>query len=206
MKFMLALGSGIPWPSDLYAAIARFGSDQWKASGVDGVARQLVRQARQPSVFVYQFAWGAPGEDGKSVLPGDWGGRLGAFHTLDIPFFLGTDTVDGLLQMVLFTQQNESGRKALSRAMMRYTASFAQTGDPNPAGGILPAWKPWVNTPGVPKCLILDVKGDITDISMSGAELTEAGVLAALRAELPEPVREQALRYLQASKLPARIP
>jgi para-nitrobenzyl esterase len=206
MKFMLALGSGIPWPGDLYTAIARYGSDQWKASAVDGVARRLVRHAGQPPVFVYQFAWGAPGEDGKSVLPGNWGGRLGAFHTLEIPFFLGTDTLEGLLQIVLFSPQNESGRKALSRAIMRYTASFARYGDPNPPGGILPAWKPWVNTPGAPKCLVLDVKGDITDIAMTSAELTEAGVLAALRAELPEPVREQALRYLQASKLPARIP
>jgi para-nitrobenzyl esterase len=206
MKFMLALGSGVPWPGDLYSAIAHYGSDQWKASAVDGVARRLARTPGQPPVFVYQFAWGAAGEDGKSVLPGDWGGRLGAFHTLEIPFFLGTDTLDALLQILLFSPQNEVGRKALSRAIMRYTATFARYGDPNPPGGVLPAWTPWVNTAGAPKCLVLDVKGDVPDISMTSAELTEDGVLAALRAELAEPVREQTLKYLRASKLPARIP
>jgi para-nitrobenzyl esterase len=206
MKLMLALGSGIPWPGDVYSAIARFGSEQWKASAVDGVARRLSAHPEQPPVFVYQFAWGSSGGDGRSVLPGNWGSRLGAFHTLDIPFFLGTETLEGLLQIVLFTEQNEIGRKELSRSMMRYTASFAMTGDPNPPGGILPAWKSWVNTPGVPKCLVFDVTGDLPNIFMTSEELTEEGVLAALRAELPAPVREETLRYLGASKLPARIP
>jgi para-nitrobenzyl esterase len=206
MKFMLALGSGIPWPGDLYSAIAHFGSEQWKASAVDGVARRLAAHPGQPPVFVYQFAWGSSGEDGQSVLPGDWGGRLGAFHTLDIPFFLGTETLEGLLQIVLFTEQNQVGRKELSRSMMRYTASFARTGDPNPPGGVLPLWTPWVNTPGVPKCLVFDVTGDVPTMTMTSEELTEEGVLAALRAELPGPVRELTLRYLRASKLPARIP
>jgi hypothetical protein len=40
---MLFLGFKTSPQSDLYKAIARFGSDQWKASGVDEVARRLSR-------------------------------------------------------------------------------------------------------------------------------------------------------------------
>ena len=206
MKLFLFLGLKIQPQSDLYKAISRFGSDQWKASGVDEVARRLSGDSDQPRVFVYQFRWGAPDTEGVSTLPGNWGQALGAFHSLEVPFFLGTETLEGLLQAVLFTPQNQTGRKALSKAIMSYTARFAQSGDPNPPGGILPKWTPWVNTPGVDKCIVFDVKGDIRAIAMTDTELTTGGVLAALRSELPEPIRTQTLAFLKGLPLPSAIP
>ena len=206
MKLFLYLGREMSWKSDLYRSVARYGSDQWKATGVDEVARRLSRHPDQPPVFVYQFCWGAPDEKGASVLPGDWGRMLGAFHSLEVPFFLGTETLEGLLQVFLFTAWNEKGRRALSKDMMAYVASFAGSGDPNPPGGILPAWTPWLNKPGAKKCIIFDVNGGFSWILMTSSELTSSGVLAALRGELSEPVRTQTLQYLKASKLPARIP
>jgi para-nitrobenzyl esterase len=206
MKLFLFLGARIPAQSDLHEAISRYGSDRWKASGVDDIARSLSRNPGQPPVFVYQFCWGAPDGEGQSVLPGTWGRSLGAFHSLEVPFFLGTDTIEGLLQLALFTPKNNPGRKALSKSMMTYVAQFALKSDPNPPGGLLPAWTPWTNTPGAKKCIRFDVKGDLPDIAMTNLELTTRGVLAALRAQLPEPVRTQTLDYLRATRLPANIP
>jgi para-nitrobenzyl esterase len=206
MKLFLYLGREISWKSDLYSAVARYGSDRWKATGVDEIARRLARHPDQPPVFVYQFCWGAPDKNGTNVLPGDWGRMLGAFHSLEVPFFLGTETLEGLLQVFLFSAQNEKGRKALSKAMMAYVASFTARGDPNPPGGILPAWTRWLNKPGAKKCIIFDAKGELAMISMTSDELTGAGVLAALRAELHEPLRTRTLQYLRMSRLPARIP
>jgi para-nitrobenzyl esterase len=205
LKLFLFIDSSIPWQSDLYAAISRFGSERWKASGVDEVARRLSRHHDQPPVYAYEFSWGAPDEKGRSVLPFEWGRRLGAFHSLDIPFFLGTKTLDGILQSLLFTACNEEGRRALSRAMMTYVAHFALSGDPNPPGAILPAWTPWVNTPGAKKCILFDARGDRPSIVMTSRELTDGGVLASLRAELSDPLRMETLRALAASVLPASI-
>jgi hypothetical protein len=168
--------------------------------------RSLSRHPDQPPVFVYQFCWGAPDKDGASVLPGDWGRMLGSFHSLEVPFFLGTPTLEGLLQAFLFSTSNARGRAALSKAMMAYMAEFSARGDPNPPGASLPAWTPWRNAPGAKKFIIFDARGDVPRISMTGGELTARGVLAALRADLPEPVRTQTLQFLKASKLPARIP
>ncbi len=205
MKLFLFLSSGIAPSSALYDAIARYGSDLWKASGVDEVARRLSRHPDQPSVFAYQFRWGSPDPAGKSVLPGGWGHSLGAFHSEEVPFFLGTDTLDVLLHIILFTPENQTARKALSTAMMAYAANFARNGDPNPSGGLLPKWAPWENKPGAGKCIVFDVQGEIRAITMMNTELTTDGVLAALRSNLPEPVRTQTLQFLRASKLPAGI-
>jgi para-nitrobenzyl esterase len=139
------------------------------------------------------------------VLPGTWGRRLGAFHSLDIPFFLGTDTLEGVLQSLLFTRQNEQGRKALSAAMMDYAASFARTGNPNRQGSGLLEWVPWTNQPGAPRFIVLDAGQRALALSMSDTELTDEGVLAGVKAELPEPLRSQTLDYLSQSHMPAGV-
>jgi para-nitrobenzyl esterase len=204
LKLFLFLGGKIPWRSPLYAAAARAGSDRWKASGVDEVARLLTSQPDQPPLYAYQFAWGAPDEHGSGPLPGNWGTRLGAFHSLEIPFFLGTDTLEGVLQLLLFTHRNEPGRKALSSAMMDYLAWFTRTGDPNRPGSGLPAWTPWTNLSSAEKCMIFDARGDSAALAMSPIELTDQDVMDSVAA-LPEPLRSQTIQYLEASRMPATV-
>jgi para-nitrobenzyl esterase len=204
LKLFLLLAHTIPWRSPLYAAAARAGSDRWKAAGVDEVARLLSSHPDQPPVFAYRFDWGAPDEHGTGPLPGTWGARLGAFHSLEIPFFLGTDTLEGALQAILFTHRNEPGRKALSTAMMDYVGQFVRAGDPNRPGSGLPSWTPWTNATGADKCMIFDVRGDTPALTMSSIELTDQDVMDSVRA-LPEPLRAQTLTYLTASRMPATV-
>lgn len=205
LTIFLRFGSHVPWQSDLYRAASRYGSARWRVSGVDEVARRLVAHADQPPVYAYQFRWGTLDPAGKSPLPNMWGSELGAFHSLDIPFFLGNDTVMGVFQVLLFTWQNEPGRKALSGAMMRYLARFARTGDPNMPGGDLPAWEPWSAAPRGPKYIVFDVRGDAPAIAMSNEELTDQEVMAAASAELREPLRTRTLQYLEKSPLSSGV-
>lgn len=205
LKIFLRFSSNIPWQSDLYQAVSRYGSARWKVSGVDEVARRLTGNADQPPVYAYQFRWGTVDAQGKSPLPNMWGSELGAFHSLDIPFFLGHDTVLGIFQLFLFSSQNEPGRKALSAAMMRYLARFARTGDPNPPDGSLPAWEPWSRAPKGPKYIVFDVRGSEPALEMSTEELTDAEVMASASAELAEPLRTRALDSLRTSWLPSGV-
>jgi para-nitrobenzyl esterase len=204
LKLFLWLARTIPWRSPLYAAAARYGSDRWKAAGVDEVARLLTSHPDQPPVYAYQFGWGAPDANGKSPLPGTWGTRLGAFHSLEIPFFLGNDTLEGALQLILFTYENQPGRRALSAAMMDYIAQFTRTGDPNRPGSGLPEWTPWTDAAGTGRCMMFDVNGDSPSLVMSPMELTDQGVMDAVNA-LPEPLRSQIREYLVTSRMPATV-
>jgi para-nitrobenzyl esterase len=180
VKLFQAFDRSLDWRSGAYQAATRFGSDRWKADSVDGVARRLSAHPGQPSVFAYHFRWGALRDDGSSVMPGNWGRRLGAFHSLEIPFFLGTDTVNGVMGWFLFCRRNEPGRRALSAAMMAAIAHFIRTGDPNGPGA--PAWPAWSNAPGGPKSLLLDADLERAFFTTSTVEYTRAGAEAALRA------------------------
>jgi hypothetical protein len=183
----------------------------WKAEGVDGVARRLAANPDQPPVYAYLFAWGAPDEQGQSVLPGHWGQRLGAFHSLEVPFFLGTDTIFGpLLSPFLFTKGNRAGRQALSAGITRYLSSFLRYGDPNlPVPGNvgqapapeLPYWEPWSNELGGPKCLRLDARGDSPDFRPLREELTREEIEAAMAAELSPELLAQTRAFLTRSPL-----
>jgi para-nitrobenzyl esterase len=134
-----------------------------------------------------------------------WGTELGAFHSLDIPFFLGHDTIMAVFQAVLYSWQNAPGRKALSAAMMGYLSRFARTGDPNDPQGNSPVWQPWSQAPGGPKYIIFDVKGNAPALRMSTEELTDEEVMAAARADLSEPLRKRTLDYLLESPLPSGV-
>jgi para-nitrobenzyl esterase len=205
LKLFLAFAGKPPWKSDLYQAMATYGSERWKVSGVDEVARRLVSHPDQPSVYTYLFSWGAMDAQGRSPMPGNWGRRLGAFHSLEVPFFLGADTVNGVMQSLLFSPQNQKGRKALSAAMMDYLAQFARTGNPNRPDSGLPEWTAWSETPGAPRGIVFDATADTATISISNTELTDEGVLASLNADLPEPVRTQTLEALQKSHMPSGV-
>ena len=182
---------------DLYEVVTSYGSDIWKATGVDQPARKLGSYADQPSVYAYQFLWGTLDETGQSQLPGSYGFILGAFHGLEIPFFFGNDQVFNGLNYLLFTKQNRPGREALSAAMMQYAARFARTGDPNAPGSGLPEWQPWSNETGGPKCILLNVDEDqAIDVKMATVELTVEGVLETMAEEVPEPLLTEAAAYL----------
>ena len=202
LKSILASSRTIPWQGELFQAVVKYGTARWRAFGVDEVAHQLASHRTQPPVYTYRFDWGAPDAKGRSVLPGTWGKRLGAFHGLDIPFFLGNDTIFGALQVLLFTPTNEPGREALSVAMMEYLASFARTGNPNSRGSTLPTWHPWSNVPGTMKALVFDARHDALALSVSTDELTDARVLRAANTDLVEPLRGNVLRYLDKMKNP----
>jgi para-nitrobenzyl esterase len=118
---------------------------------------------------------------------------------------MGTDTLDGVFHLFLFTRQNAPGRKALSDAMMSYVAQFARTGNPNTPGSGLPAWTPWSNDAAAPKCMLLDVAGSSPVLSMSTEELTDANVMARVRAELAAPLATATLDYLASSTWPASV-
>jgi len=210
LKSFLFLAGSPSWRDELYHLAARFGSERWKAEAVDGVARRLTGVAGQPPVFAYLFGWGALDERGSSPLPGNWGKRLGAFHSLEIPLFLGAESSEGsLVGTVLFTKANRAGRLALSTAIQRYLVAFLRTGDPNPNGregaaAPLPFWAPWSNAAGGPKCILLDARGEEPDIRMLDREVTLEGIEAVMQAELsPEllaAVRAILARPLTGSK------
>jgi para-nitrobenzyl esterase len=203
LKLFLAFGKDPRWKSDLAGAVARYGSQRWKAGSVDAVARRIAARPEAPRVWAYEFAWGAPDAAGASTMPCNRGRKFGAFHSLEIPFFLGHETVDVVLHPLVFTGANRPGRLALSAAMMDYAASFVRTGDPNRPGSGLPAWQPWSLEEGGPKSIVLDAGLAETRISLSGVELTEEGVFAAIDRELPADLAARTREYLQKTHYPS---
>jgi para-nitrobenzyl esterase len=198
MKLFMFADPTFAGREDLYEIVTSYGSDVWKATGVDQPARKLSSHADQPDVYAYQFLWGTLDETGQSPLPYPFGFLLGAFHGLEIPFFLGTDQVFVALQYLLFNEANRPGREALSAAMMQYAAQFARTGNPNAPGSGLPEWQPWSNETDAPKCILFNVDGgQALDLKMSTVELTVEGVLETMAEEVPEPLLTEAAEYLE---------
>lgn len=145
----------------VYDSVAAYRTAQWRYTGVDYVARSITSRHGHPPVYSYRFDWGSPNARGESPMPRNLGSRLGAFHSVEIPFFLGTGKSSvSLLTGRFFTKANAPGRRHLTDAVMRYLAAFARTGNPNTASGEpLPEWKPWDPAPGGFKALVMDVDG-----------------------------------------------
>lgn len=205
LKLFLFMDRYFAGKDKLYQIVASYGSDLWKVSGVDDVARELTSHEDQPGVYVYQFLWGAGGDIGESPIPDSWGFKLGACHSLDVPFFLGNDTFNGLMTDWVFTEANRPGREDLSDAMMAYVAQFARTGDPDKPRADVPEWKPWTNVADEPKCILFDAASDVADIAMSTVELTISGVMETMQSEVAEPLCSEALEYLSSFILVSRF-
>jgi para-nitrobenzyl esterase len=197
-KLFLFMESYFDDKDELYQIVTGYGSDNWKAGGVDEVARKLRSHADQPGVYAYQFLWGAwRGDIEKSVIPDPWGLKLGSCHSLDIPFFLGTDSFNGPLTGLVFSEENRLSREALTGAMMAYTARFARTGNPNESGSSLPLWKAWSNDADKSKCILLDADlSGALNIQMSTAELTSEDVKDDLCSMVSDTLYLEALNYL----------
>lgn len=186
---------------ELYQTVATCGGELWKAAAVDEVARKLSMHQDQPPVYVYRFDWGAWQEDGGSPIPEPYDLKLGACHSLDVPFFLGSDSFNVYMTDWFFTEENRPGREALSEAIMSYQAQFARTGNPNSPGSPLPEWAAWSNEPGTPKCMLFDATVDSLAIAMSEVEVTRAGTLERMAAELSAPIYSEAMEYIQSNSL-----
>src|SRR5262245_2371601 len=102
----------------------------WFAISGDHVWRYpLLRQAElhaghTPQTYTYLFAWRSPA----------LGGRLGAAHTMEIPFVFGRLDDPGMGPL---TRQDGTVQR-LSEQIMAAWIAFARTG--NPATAALPAW------------------------------------------------------------------
>jgi para-nitrobenzyl esterase len=182
LKFFLWSNKGLDWKTPLYVAAAKYGSKVWRAMGVDELADAMASSPGTPPVFVYRFDWGAPDSEGRSPEPGDYGKRLGAFHAVEISFFLGSETCVGpLLTNTLFTTENRPGREDLSRGIMAYLASFATTGNPNARAQGMPFWPPRppaaaTAVPGATLGLVFDATNDKASFTPLTELLTSRGV------------------------------
>jgi para-nitrobenzyl esterase len=184
--FLAFANSALSKNEALYQKVASVTSDLWKARGVDEMARKLRLQADQPAVYAYQFLWGAADASGSSVIPGEYGFKLGACHAMDVPFFFGNWNFFDVLSGMVFNEQNRPGREALSNDMQAYVAQFVRTGDPSPDGSGLVEWAPWSNAAGEPKCVLLNADLNTASIAMSTVEVTEGDVTARIDAEVQQ--------------------
>ena len=186
----------------LYQPLAELTSARWKADGADSIADALGSAVPDYPVYVYRFDWGAPDSTGKSVLPGKLGAMFGAFHSLEIPFFLGSDTVLGkAVPIKFFTNANEAGRTALQAQMGQYLANFIHTGNPNQAvnqapnasSPSLPAWERWNAAEQSPAFMVFDASLTQSKTHLEYGRTTRASVRARLETEFQEPLKSRLL-------------
>lgn len=118
--------------------------DLWAAIGTDRMFRlPAIRTAEcharhTPSVWMYRFDRESPARDG----------RLGACHSLDIPFVWGTHALPAMQR---FCGRDEGVARLSARVMACYLA-FARHNDPN--NELVPAWP--VYEPGRRATMLFD--------------------------------------------------
>lgn len=191
-KLFLAFDGRYQPGTPRYRAMAKYMSLVWNYRGADSVASVFAKVKDQPPVYLYRFDWGAADENGKSVLPGDMGDRIGSCHTLEIPFFMGVGKpAIGMVVGDFYTEENRPGREKLNGAMMSYLNAFVHGGNPNTNGFM--KWPSWNNVAGKEKGLVLDA--DFRDLKLSYMtnELTMDGILARMKTELQEPLYSEVL-------------
>ena len=114
----------------------------------DNVLNTLVTQQRD--VWYYRFDWDRE--------PAPFDDIYGAAHAFDLPFLFG-NFGPSLFSNIANSNANKPGRLALSDAMMRSLAAFANKGDPNDEslGVYWPAW---------PRTLLFDASDTAKQISV----------------------------------------
>jgi para-nitrobenzyl esterase len=109
---------------DIFLSIA---TDNWMLVNVNTEAERKAALGKAPT-YMYNFTWRSPVRDGK----------LGAFHTLEIPFVF--ENVD-IGKSMTGEAQN---RYALADKLSGAWVAFARTGNPNHTG--LPNWPSFTET------------------------------------------------------------
>ncbi|MBN2656342.1 MAG: carboxylesterase/lipase family protein, partial [Spirochaetales bacterium] len=181
MKMFLFFDSSLDWKSDLYQYVSEIGSLRFKEEGVDSIAAAISRNSGPP-VYAYRFDWGSRDEEGESPLPGNRGQRLGAFHTLEIPFFLGLDSINGsLFSSFVFNRHNRESRRNLSGIIMDYTANFIWNGTPDTGRPIPLNWPVWDEEN---RYLVFNTKDDKAVITTDDTIITRDERLNQLKSEL----------------------
>ena len=113
-------------PSDVFfAATTAFRS--WPGQVIE--AERRAESPAQRRTWVYEVDWPTPVA----------GGRFGAPHTVDIPFFF--DNLAVAPGMIGVTPEDVERAQPLATAMSESLIAYAKTGDPNHAG--LPHWPPY---------------------------------------------------------------
>jgi para-nitrobenzyl esterase len=156
-----------------YQVTAEYLSAMSKATGADQPAAVL-RRTQGPSVFVYRFDW----DEEPRMLGADLSVMLGAAHAFEIPFVFEHWNL-GDEGNVIFTDENEPGRRTLSERMTSYWAEFASTGDPgNGRRDDLPVWTAWdPSGPEAPKFMVFDTEAD-GGLRMAAEAVSEESILA----------------------------
>lgn len=135
-------------------------------------------------------------------MPGKLGAMFGAFHSLEIPFFLGSDTVLGkAVPIKFFTKANEAGRTALQAQMGQYLANLIHTGNPNQAGtqasnassSSLPFWEQWNAAEQNPAFMVFDASLTQSKTRLEYGRTTRESVRARLETEFQEPLKSRLL-------------
>ena len=200
MKLFLFFDDTIDRDSALFDFAAGIGSLRFREEGVDDIASAVSGNIDSPAVFAYRFDWGSPDGEGTSPLPGSWGRRLGAMHTLEIPFFLGTDSINGpLITALLFNNANRTSRNLLRDSVMAYTYNFIRTGTPNPGGASAVIWPEWDESRNY---LIFNANNDELDISVAADSICADQRLAELQSQTDS---ELYLRLLEKIRIHSSI-
>ncbi len=203
VKLFMSMAKNTGLSAENYEKLARLRTDSWRYRGVDSLARAITRHQDQPPVYSYRFDWGIPDARGRSPMPGAMGTRLGAFHSIEVPFFLGTDTnTVTLMTGNYYTAKNRDGRRELSAVIMDYLASFAKTGDPN--GGTREkrlTWVPWSMKEDLPQAIVFDVDGSGPSITVSSETISKESLRDYALREIPEALRSAELKSLDSFTL-----
>jgi para-nitrobenzyl esterase len=181
-------GSGRPQIKDhaLYALLAEYRSDAWRAGTIHAIA-PLLAKAQRDSVYVYRFDWDEqPHATGLDEL-------IGAAHAMELDFvfdvFAATPRTHGM-----YDEHNARGRKYLARAVMAYWSELAYEGSPGMGrANDLIDWEPWGEQPAV---LVLDTKagGDLR-MEHEAASVPELLARLAADARAPRPIDKCRVLY-----------